>query len=209
MEIKDSTDDKEESFMQSADERWSNRSDAWTREDDDKLADVVLSHIRTGSTQLKAFEEAATILGRTAAACGYRWNGVLRKDRRADIEQAKQERKSVQRRKATSSGGVSEPVPAGQDVMTMTSSDSMNDVIKFLQAYDEQYQKLRLQVSALEEERNDLQSKLARLEHDYQDGSAVASGNITTEQLEQDSQTLFAIMERARKILDPHRLNKG
>jgi len=195
--------------MQSADERWSNRSDAWTRDDDDRLADIVLSHIRTGSTQLKAFEEAAGTLGRTAAACGYRWNGVLRKDCRKDIETAKKERKSAQRRQPDEINSVAEEVNRVQQPTTVTSSDSMNDVIKFLQTYDSQYQKLRQQVNILEKERNELQSKLVRLERETQGKEPAEAANITTEQLEQDSQALFAIMERARKLLDPRRITKG
>lgn len=35
--------------------------------------------MREGKTQLQAFIEAATILGRTRQACGFRWNKTLRK----------------------------------------------------------------------------------------------------------------------------------
>lgn len=197
--------------MQSVDERWSSRSDAWTREDDERLATIVLAHIRTGSTQLKAFEEAASTLGRTAAACGYRWNGVLRKDRREEIEQAKLERKSAQRLQSAPAPVLpahKEPQGGIQGPTTVTSSDSMNDVIKFLQTYDAQYQKLRQQVSVLEQERNELKDQLLKLEHKLgSNGDNVEedSRNITPEQLEQDSQALFAIMERARKLLEPRK----
>jgi prespore-specific regulator len=65
--------------------------------EDERLTSIVLHHIRTGSTQLRAFEEAGKELGRSAAACGFRWNGVLRKQLRAEIEAAKIERKSLHR----------------------------------------------------------------------------------------------------------------
>jgi prespore-specific regulator len=184
--------------MQSA-ERWSTRSDAWTRDDDDRLSAIVLSHIRTGNTQLRAFEEAASELGRTAAACGYRWNGVLRKERRNEIDSAKVERKSAQRRQPGKA-----PVRRVETATTttMTSSDSMQEVINFLQAYDTQYQKLRQQVEALEEERDMLQEKLRETEASSNDNDS-SGPSITPEQLEQDSQALFAIMERARRLLDP------
>ena len=55
------------------------RKDSWTVEDDKVLADTVLTYIREGNTQLQAFEETATILGRTKQACGFRWNKTLRK----------------------------------------------------------------------------------------------------------------------------------
>ncbi len=69
------------------------RSDAWTPEDDVTLAELVLRHIREGSTQLVAFDEAAALLGRTSAACGYRWNGVVRRHYEDAIREAKQVRR--------------------------------------------------------------------------------------------------------------------
>ena len=55
------------------------RKDSWTIEDDKILADTVLTFILEGKTQIQAFEEAATNLGRTKQACGFRWNKTLRK----------------------------------------------------------------------------------------------------------------------------------
>jgi prespore-specific regulator len=69
------------------------RQDAWTSEDDGLLASIVLQHIRQGSTQLAGFNEASRRLGRTAAACGFRWNACVRKQQRPTIEVAKEERK--------------------------------------------------------------------------------------------------------------------
>ncbi len=42
------------------------RQDAWQQEADLLLADIVLRHIREGSTQLNAFEEADNKMKRTA-----------------------------------------------------------------------------------------------------------------------------------------------
>jgi prespore-specific regulator len=179
-------------------QRWSTRSDAWTPSDDERLAEIVLRHIRTGSTQLKAFEEAASELGRTAAACGYRWNGVLRKERREDIEQAKKERKSAQKMNAANpSRRESSPIT------TVTTSESMQDVIKFLETFDAGYQRLRQQLESIEAERDELAAKVRELEAQLARGSIGEMGPLTAEQLEQDSKTLFAIMERARKLLEP------
>jgi prespore-specific regulator len=176
-------------------ERWMTRSDAWTPEDDARLAELVLHHIRTGSTQLRAFEEAGNELGRTAAACGYRWNGVVRKHYKEQIEQAKRDRKALHKAAAAGERGHS------VHTVTMTSSDSMKEVIKFLQAFDEQYQKLRQQVDSLERERRELEDRIRELEAEM---ARMPAGTtpITPEQLEEDSRTLFAIMERARKLLE-------
>ena len=46
------------------------RQDAWTKEEDELLADIVLGHIRSGKTQLEAFRQAGEALSRTPAACG-------------------------------------------------------------------------------------------------------------------------------------------
>lgn len=54
------------------------RQDAWTEENDLLLAETVLRHVREGSTQLNAFEEVGDKLNRTSAACGFRWNAVVR-----------------------------------------------------------------------------------------------------------------------------------
>lgn len=182
-------------------EKWVTRSDAWTSSDDERLSEIVLRHIRTGSTQLKAFEEAGNELGRTPAACGYRWNGVLRKDCRNAVEEAKQARKNAQR--SASSKSITTHMETHS--VTMTSADSMREVIQFLHTYDNQYQSLRAQIVQLETERDDLQARIRELESAqvHLPGDA---GFLTPQQLEQDSKTLFDIMERARRLLEPDRL---
>ncbi len=178
-------------------QKWVTRSDAWTPADDERLAEIVLNHIRTGSTQLKAFEDAGNELGRTSAACGYRWNGVLRKDRKGDIEAAKQARKAAQK----ASSGTLRESDYDTSAVTVSSADSMKEVIQFLQTYDEQYQTLRERIQELEAEKARLAQRVQSLE---QPGAPlVDTTSVTPEQLEEDSRTLFAIMERARKLLDP------
>ncbi|MCZ1267695.1 MULTISPECIES: hypothetical protein [Paenibacillus] len=68
------------------------RKDGWDIDADIYLAETVLKHIEAGSTQLKAFEEAGVKLKRTSAACGFRWNGALRKQYEKSIEKAKKVR---------------------------------------------------------------------------------------------------------------------
>ncbi len=73
------------------------RQDAWMEENDILLADTVLRHVREGSTQLSAFEEVGDALNRTAAACGFRWNAVVRQTYEQELEAAKKERKQAMR----------------------------------------------------------------------------------------------------------------
>lgn|SRR5690625_1312984 len=69
------------------------RQDAWTEEEDVLLAEIVLSHIRNGQTQLEAFKQAGEKLSRTAAACGFRWNATIRKNHEQEINSARNKRK--------------------------------------------------------------------------------------------------------------------
>jgi prespore-specific regulator len=73
------------------------RQDAWTEEDDLLLAETVLRHVREGSTQLNAFEEVGDRLNRTSAACGFRWNAVVRYNYEKDLQVAKRHRKEKMR----------------------------------------------------------------------------------------------------------------
>lgn len=73
------------------------RQDAWTEENDLMLAETVLRHVREGSTQLNAFEEVGDRLNRTSAACGFRWNAVVRHDYEKALALAKKQRKQRQR----------------------------------------------------------------------------------------------------------------
>ena len=73
------------------------RQDAWMEENDILLAETVLRHVREGSTQLSAFEEVGDALNRTAAACGFRWNAVVRQDYEHELEDSKKERKQAMR----------------------------------------------------------------------------------------------------------------
>ena len=73
------------------------RQDAWLERDDELLAETVLRHVREGSTQLGAFEEVGDALNRTAAACGFRWNAVVRRDYESELSEAKKERKQTLR----------------------------------------------------------------------------------------------------------------
>ncbi|MGD8190004.1 RsfA family transcriptional regulator [Brevibacillus ginsengisoli] len=73
------------------------RQDAWTDDDDLVLAEVTLRLIREGGTQLAAFEEVGQRLGRTAAACGFRWNSAVRKRYEAAIAIAKSQRQQLKK----------------------------------------------------------------------------------------------------------------
>jgi prespore-specific regulator len=97
------------------------RQDAWSEEDDLLLAETVLRHVREGSTQLNAFEEVGDKLNRTSAACGFRWNAVVRHNYEQALQLAKKQRKQRQRLLGKEQGGKKKllyqpPVPTLEEV---------------------------------------------------------------------------------------------
>lgn len=167
------------------------RQDAWTEEYDRLLAETVLRHIREGSTQLKAFDEVGDKLNRTSAACGFRWNAIVRNDYREEIEEAKRERKKRKRQEANNT--------ATKTKQTLT----IDDIIRFLEHYEpkksagnsnslqKENEMLKREKTRLEEEKKQLESKISRLEKEHG-------------QIKEDYQSLIQIMERARKMVVFH-----
>lgn len=172
------------------------RSNAWTVEDDNRLAETVLQHIRNGSTQLRAFAEAGQQLGRTSAACGFRWNGALRKQHVEALEAVKAERKHYNK-KFRAKSPASDDVGA-QESVPLTQSETMKGVIGFLMVYEQAYRKLEGQAKQLRAECDGLKKQLKTM-----DGQAETHDThaLTPEQLEADTQTLMEIMGRARKLV--------
>lgn len=113
------------------------RQDAWLERDDELLAETVLRHVREGSTQLSAFEEVGDALNRTAAACGFRWNAVVRREFESELEEAKKERKQTLRVLGTdfkrrSQQLYSSDAKADEKVQVPLSALSLDTVIAFL-----------------------------------------------------------------------------
>jgi len=123
-----------------------NRQDAWTKEEDNYLAEVVLKSINEGSTQLTAFKIVAGNLSRTAAACGYRWNSFVRKFYKEEIENAKVNSK----KQATNKNESNDEVPKPQteiELPEVVSSESDQEVsfeavFQFLETVKEKVESL-------------------------------------------------------------------
>ena len=103
------------------------RQDAWTEENDLLLAETVLRHVREGSTQLNAFDEVGDKLNRTAAACGFRWNAVVRHTYEKALQLARKQRKQRQRLLGKEQGGKKKnlyqpPTPSLRDFETVTTA---------------------------------------------------------------------------------------
>lgn len=182
------------------------RQDAWNQDEDLLLAEVVLRHIREGSTQLRAFEEVGRQLSRTSAACGFRWNSFVRKQYKSGIELAKKQRKEHKTHENSrlkdeielEIEGVSKQLPQwemNQEDTQVKSPISLQEVIAYLKEKEEitelylqdkqhhsiEFENLKLENDKLREENETLQTQLLSVEEDYR--------------------ALLQIMERARKLI--------
>ncbi|PLS16580.1 RsfA family transcriptional regulator [Bacillus sp. M6-12] len=180
------------------------RQDAWTQDEDLLLAEIVLRHIRDGSTQLKAFEETGRQLSRTAAACGFRWNSYVRKQYNSGIELAKKQRKELKKQKpaqpqeenALLQAEIEVPVQALEEYNEEKGMEgiSIRDIIDYLtnldqqsNNYSEEENKLILEIKALENENQKLKQGIQELE-----------GQLAS--VKNDYYDLIKIMDRARNI---------
>ncbi|MGG0186316.1 RsfA family transcriptional regulator [Bacillus rhizoplanae] len=203
------------------------RQDAWTEEDDLLLAETVLRHVREGSTQLNAFEEVGDKLNRTSAACGFRWNAVVRYSYDQALQLAKKHRKDKMR----ANGGeqakkrllytppisstvttdeniaieIEQPIQTVQNVQNVqtaqvtptTSSIAMHDVIHFLQSLGTS----NVKVSALERENERLKQEIAEyMRRNAELETKVEKLEQQSTTVQEDYETLMKIMNRARKL---------
>ncbi len=183
------------------------RQDAWTEDDDLVLAEVTLRHIREGGTQLAAFEEVGQRLGRTAAACGFRWNSTVRKRYDAAISIAKGQRQQlkklgrlgqvtaqVQTEIAEETPVISLPVEAVPASDLLDEEQQIDTAIRLLSSQKETIRRL----SQLEQE---LQSKETEIKELREENNRIKKELETVQDVSEDYKALLQIMERARKLV--------
>ncbi|OOE12040.1 RsfA family transcriptional regulator [Fictibacillus arsenicus] len=180
------------------------RQDAWTKDEDAILAEVTLRHIREGSTQLVAFEEVGEKLSRTPAACGFRWNSLIRKQYEKAIAEAKKVRKERNKRKGkqlvSQSGDNS--FSFNTDVYSRNEGEnslSLNEIILFLQQLqsegpsaknlEAENKALLSRLQHMKKENGSLKNKLDKINKDY-------------ESVCRDYKEILQLMERARKMTE-------
>lgn len=174
------------------------RQDAWMDENDQMLAEMVLRHVREGSTQLNAFEEAGDELNRTAAACGFRWNAVVRHQYESELKEAKKERKEKLRilgkdyRRRGNGIYLAKPAESGEPTASIpVSALSIDIIIAYLvrlQHSDSDISRYRHLASISNEKIRKLESELAKLE---KENAAI----------KQDYEQFVQIMNRARRLV--------
>jgi prespore-specific regulator len=174
------------------------RQDAWTPDDDLVLAEVTLRHIREGSTQLAAFEEVAEKLGRTPAACGFRWNSFVRKKYEAAIQIAKSQRQKRNKEKGRISRVrvLSEQLDHGEDHLL-----SLDSIIRFLRTHKNEVAELRRQHKQLEKEIQEREEQIQQLSRENEEMKSQLNHVQTDYQVVNDDyKALIQIMDRARKL---------
>ncbi|MDR6224821.1 RsfA family transcriptional regulator [Desmospora profundinema] len=174
------------------------RQDAWTPDDDLVLAEITLRHIREGSTQLNAFEEVAEKLGRTPAACGFRWNSLVRKKYEAAIQIAKSQRQKRNKEKnAQVRGRAAEgDLNLGQDRLS-----SLDAIIRFLRQHKAEVAEMRKRQMDLEKEMEEQEEEIQRLSKENEEMRGQLN-HVETDYrvVNDDYKALIQIMDRARKL---------
>ncbi|UFJ41899.1 RsfA family transcriptional regulator [Brevibacillus humidisoli] len=182
------------------------RQDAWTEDDDLVLAEVTLRHIREGGTQLAAFEEVGQRLGRTAAACGFRWNSTVRKRYEQAIAIAKSQRQQLKK-----TGKLPQGEPAVEFSKELTLQDYDGHISKRMDTgkLDEE-QQLETAIRVLSNQR-ELLRRMKQLERElgskHQEVKELKEENSKLKKelseihgVNEDYKALIQIMERARKL---------
>lgn len=186
------------------------RQDAWSEEDDLILAEVTLRHIREGGTQLAAFEEVGERIGRTAAACGFRWNSFVRKKYEAAIQIAKKQRQQRNQAKKHSSSGATASVAmlevqesgyTRSEGMISEESVSIDAVIRFLRQWKTTYADMSRQIRTLEKDLAETRETMASLRRENEKlNSEVHDVSTDYRVVNDDYKALIQIMDRARKL---------
>lgn len=189
------------------------RQDAWSEDDDLLLAEVVLRHIREGSTQLNAFEEVGYRLNRTSAACGFRWNSLVRKRYEAAIQIAKAQRKQRKAKglmrtsyQPENSHTLVDDIEAAQGTTAKASQgldaeeqdiQQMDQVIRYLKQQKQSMQQIKQLEAQLQEKEKEL-NKLYSHNQSLQKELETIQAKFNT--INEDYQALIQIMDRARRL---------
>lgn len=133
------------------------RKDSWQADEDLFLTNTVLTYIKEGKTQLQAFDHVSSVLERTVAGVGFRWNGTLRKRYEDNISEAKRFKKLKKHTPKVQSRDEEQSSSDSVDILIdeLISLDTLNkqttskiDAIKHsLRLLDDQMTRLRQQLS--------------------------------------------------------------
>jgi prespore-specific regulator len=184
------------------------RQDAWSPDDDLILAEVTLRHIREGSTQLAAFEEVGQRIGRTSAACGFRWNSCVRKRYDEAIGMAKQQRQKrsyLKKQGITAISGpermIQEDGESAKAELMSAESLSLEAIIRYLRQWKGSVQDMSRQIRQMEKELKEKDEQLREFKEKNERLSKEVDEVQTDYQVVNDDyKALIRIMDRARRL---------
>ena len=150
------------------------RKVVWSTQDDLLLKDTVIKLVKEGSTLLSAFEEVGQKLNRTAAACSWRWNAIVKYQyeeefKQACLEKAKSKNKIVKSEASEEQSTLEENQQARKAVVKKVSLDSIINDIKLLidqnkdTDLEKENEELKSQVEILKEENKQLKEQNQQL----------------------------------------------
>lgn len=173
------------------------RQDAWSKDEDILLAEIVLRHIREGGTQLQAFEEVGKLLSRTSAACGFRWNSYVRKQYKSGIELAKKQRKQLKKASGTeeyvADAVIATPSPSSEPVKNQF--DEMLLYLKDLYDKASKWEQENIDSSTVKEKTKELEEKLTILKKQNEELQS------ELDSMEGAYKALVELMEKARQMV--------
>jgi prespore-specific regulator len=167
------------------------REDAWEKSHDLTLVQTVISHIKNGSTQLAAFEESASRLNRTAAACGFRWNKELRSQYEIEINDAKLFRMNQKQKKREHISTISSISRLDDKNASPKYDEAFRQIIKLAKDQEQKFEQLIQENSKLRIEINELKNQKNNNFETIKTNEDVAA---------EDLQTFLKIMNRARNL---------
>lgn len=157
---------------------------------------------------MAAFEEVGEKIGRTSAACGFRWNSCVRKKYEAAIQLAKAQRQKRNYLKKQPLGAqvASLTLQEGEDAdlkgeMLTEESLSMDMVIRYLRQMRNNVQEMTRQIKHMEKELQEKEEYCARLQRENEELSKqvnVVETDYRT--VNDDYKALIQIMDRARRL---------
>lgn len=168
------------------------RKNNWLEEHDELLAETILKHIREGSTQLAAFEEAGKKLNRTPQACGFRWNNTVRKKYEEEIKEAKNERALLKNNNGLTKSQKRAKRPSivdGELILRYIQEEKKR--LKDMKELRQDLRKKEKEIKRLKQENEKLNKKLQEKSESLR-------------QMSEDYDVLVKIMDRARKLIQLH-----
>ncbi|OUM95367.1 MAG: hypothetical protein A9Z00_08415 [Thermobacillus sp. ZCTH02-B1] len=169
----------------------------WTPSEDETLVSVIRQHLESGSSLTAAFAAAAELLpGRSAAACGFRWNTELKNHYTLPVQprRGRRQRQPAQdagRAPAENAGAAAAkgsakttPLPAALSQLL----DAAPKVQVLFANLSQELNQCRDRMKMIEKENKALRQRIATLEA-LSDAAAQA-----------DLETLYRLLQRARQM---------